>query len=134
MRLFEFSSADIRFDVKRFGRGGVRIYALSDIDVDYENLPEIWQKLLSPGHVGLIDLGGETRGFMEIENVFLVPETRGQGIGRALYNKALEVAKQQGAKGLYSDPKNRNINSDAFWNKHSQGTMPGLGDIITRPI
>lgn len=134
MRLFEFSSSDIQFNVKHYGHGGVRIYVLGDIDVNYEDLPDLWQKLLSPGQLGLIDLGEERRGFLAVENVFLVPELRGQGIGKALYNKALEVAKQQGAKGLYSDPRDRNVISDAFWDKHSQGTVPGVGDIIRHPL
>lgn len=134
MRLFEFSVNDIQFSVKQYGRSGIRIFVLGNIDVDYAALPELWQKLLSPGQLGLIDLGPAKRGYLEIENVFLVPELRRQGIGRELYNKALELALQQGAKGLYSDPSNRNINSDAFWAKYSQGSVPGVGDILEKPL
>ena len=127
MRIFEFAH-DVEYKVQDFGDMGFRIHVLSDMDIDREELPDLYQKIFKyPNQIGVIDIGTEfSKDYPNIENVFLAREARRQGLGKMLYTKALELAKQKyNAKGLSSNPKDRNINSDAFWDKYSQRKVRG---------
>jgi len=126
MRLYEFAN-QVDFKIKKFGDFGFRIYVLSDVEIDKNSIPPSYRKVFKyPNQVGFIDVGEPKFGYLKIENVFLVPEVRRQGLGKILYNKALEIAKKEfAAKGLYSDPSERNEISDKFWRSKSQGSGPG---------
>lgn len=126
MRLHEFAH-DVEYKLEQYGQNGFRIHVLSDLPIDHDALPEMYQRIFKyPNQIGVIDVGLEVQGYPSIENVFLASEARRQGLGKMLYTKALQIAKKQyGAKGLSSDPSNRNINSDAFWAKYSQGMHKG---------
>jgi len=126
MRLYEFAH-HVEFKIKEFPMGGFRIYVLSDdIKIDKEALPELYQKIFKyPNQIGVMDLGeltyGQLKSYPNVENVFLAKEVRRQGLGKMLYTKALNYAKEKlGAKGIGSNPEQRNINSDAFWKKYKQ--------------
>jgi GNAT superfamily N-acetyltransferase len=127
MRLYEFAH-NVEYKTEQYGQNGFRIHVLSDLDIDRDSLPETYQRIFKyPNQIGVIDIGLEVKGYPSIENVFLAREARRQGLGKMLYTKALNIAKKQhGAKGLSSNPKNRNVNSDAFWAKYSQGQHKGL--------
>jgi len=132
MRLREFDH-QYSFKTKQYGFGGFRIYVLSDIEIDQDALPSVSKQVLSnvPGSIGFIDLGQphkQSEGYHPIDNVFLAKEARRQGLGKILYNKAIEVVKASGSAGIYSDPEERNMNSDGFWRgkgEHNQN-MPGM--------
>ena len=64
----------------------------------------------------------------EVEKYFMIhfielsDELRGgKGYGDALYKVALQVAKENGAKGIMSNPEDRNRYSNSFWRKHKRG-------------
>lgn len=127
MRLYEFSH-NVEFKIQQFGFGGARIHVLSDMEIDRDDMPELYQKAFKyPNQIGMLDLGNDVKGYPNVENVFLASEARGQGLGKLVYTKALEFAKAElGAKGISSDPESRNINSDEFWSKHRQGSQGGF--------
>jgi GNAT superfamily N-acetyltransferase len=68
----------------------------------------------------LVDFGElttERRGqFLRVEQVGVREAFRRQGIGRRLYEAALERARELGLKGLISSPTGRNANSEELWN------------------
>jgi len=129
MRLNEFANK-VEFKIQDFGTG-FRINVISDLKIDRSALPGLYQKLMKlPNQIGMIDVGVDEEagitGYPNVENVFLAHEARRQGLGKMVYSKALEYAKKYyNAKGISSHPRDRNMNSDAFWNKHSQQNVGG---------
>lgn len=129
MRLNEFANK-IEFKIQNFGTG-FRINVISDLKIDRSALPDLYQKIMKlPNQIGMIDIGIDLEAgvnkYPNVENVFLAVEARRQGLGKMLYTKALEYAKKYyEAKGIASHPRDRNINSDEFWNKFSQGNVDG---------
>lgn len=129
MRLNEFSHK-VEFKIQDFGEGSFRINIISDLKIDRSALPDLFKKIMKlPNQIGLIDIGGGVRWqteYPDVETVFLAAEARRQGLGKMVYSKALEYAKEHyNAKGISSHPRDRNMNSDAFWDKFSQGSVDG---------
>lgn len=76
---------------------------------------------------------GETSGisledykdYFFIDGIRVDESLQGKGIGHALYDKALELAKQEGKKGLISSKKKRNAASDRFWERYRKEGRAG---------
>jgi GNAT superfamily N-acetyltransferase len=68
-------------------------------------------------------------------NVKIAKSMQGRGLGIRLYNRALKVAKRYfHAKGLASNPYDRNQRSNPFWKKYGQGKINKLYDYISSLI
>ena len=65
------------------------------------------------GHMYLGKLGD----YLSVDEVEIEEKYRGHGYGVKMYERAAEVARSIGLKGLASYPPNRNTNSNRVWNK-----------------
>ena len=129
MRLNEFAN-NVEFKIQDFGTG-FRINVISDLKIDRSALPDLYQRIMKlKNQIGMIDIGVDGEfgmpDYPNVENVFLAQEARRQGLGKKIYSKALEYAKKYyDAKGISSHPRDRNMNSDGFWDKYSQQSIQG---------
>ncbi len=54
----------------------------------------------------------------QIKSAFARPGARGQGIGRALLQYAIEWSRQGGYERLFVEHETANLSGGAFWRKH----------------
>ena len=60
---------------------------------------------------------GKLGDYLSVDEVEIEEKYRGHGYGVKMYERAAEVARSIGLKGLASYPPNRNTNSNRVWNK-----------------
>lgn len=109
--------------VRSFGRDSHRItLSIPGAEKDRRPDPRGWGALLKEDEVAFVDVERENsmerkdpRGYLTTSAIFVASEFRRRGLGRALYEEALALAKKNGFEGIASDPEDRNAASDPFW-------------------
>lgn len=105
------------FTTKKFGSGTFRISYrqrgyVSDHTSKFTEKDEFGMVLLTP----IYRLDDE---YLEVRDIYLDDDFIGKGFGKNLYQKALEIAKKNGYKGIASDTTSRSENANRFWKKYS---------------
>ncbi|GLP94856.1 GNAT family N-acetyltransferase [Paraferrimonas sedimenticola] len=101
-----------------FGPGDAEVDALSQ-HYHPEQKSQYWVALVDGELVGGGGIGAlaERPQVAELRKVFLLPESRGQGIGRKLTECALDFAKAQGYQGCYLDTLNNMTAAIALYHR-----------------
>ena len=123
-------TADDRADWERLARGYKEFYKTIVPDSGYETT---WNRLLREADVFAIGawIGGDLVGIAHylfhatiwapttcyLQDLFVDPSARGQGVARALIERVAEVAREHGALRLYWHTQEHNATARALYDK-----------------
>jgi putative acetyltransferase len=69
------------------------------------------------GGCGIRQLDGSTQSICELQRMFLLPETRGKGIGKALIEKCIAAAREEGFDQMYLESLSQMTSAIALYKK-----------------
>jgi GNAT superfamily N-acetyltransferase len=112
-----FEEEEQSFNVQETPNGYIVRYLEKDYksDVRYQKPPwRVW-----PNEVGRVEIDRlkEMPDYLFVVSSSVAEDRQRQGIGSLLYNRALQVAKEKGYKGIVSDKTGRSLAAGEFWKK-----------------
>ena len=87
---------------------------------------EIDSKVCAIAHCFLRPSTWHPVGYLYLEDLFVDPESRGAGVGRALLNKAAEYGREIGAERLYWITKGDNAQARVLYDSFVKGAATGF--------
>jgi putative acetyltransferase len=104
----------------RFGVGAATDDALAQLPASYEeNGGAFWVAVDSTGElVGTCGVFPVEPGTFEVRKMYLRPEVRGQGVGRALLDETVAWARARGGRRLVLDTTEQMTGAIAFYESH----------------
>jgi putative acetyltransferase len=104
----------------RFGVGAATDDALAQLPTSYEEHGgAFWVAVVSTGEiVGTCGIFPLDPGTFEVRKMYLQPEVRGQGVGRALLDESVAWARARGGRRLVLDTTEQMRRAIAFYESH----------------